>query len=972
MNTLETTPCTHCGSCMYTLVFERIPSLGRRTCCKRGSRNVFCVSCQKRFNWSDQALSTLTTARNYVGVHQRTCNAGTGTNAHNYSAHIASNSAKRRRLEGGSVGDNMGNELGDKLGEDFGNDLGDDMGDVDTDQQMNTTPSFLNYPRHQPLPPQERATPFLPVPEYLDTDFIAALVASGASTELINKYNIHRQPPVNETQLNDAGIMDWEERELNANERPNFFQRIPNLPVVYPSLIDALLEENGIFALFPQFQGLRGTVREQTSNLLVQMTIMVLDGKPMTQQKQSGFASTSAALVQLMNTGINKHKNILASLEASNKLLQQSVDLMNSNSAGKCAATATYASGATEQIEDATEKITASRQYIHQLEFVLSHLPRDMQAMRAMISGSGKISVKTLLADAEHSLVKRGKYYLCPTSIWLRYMFHRGIRMNFLGCGVSPEIWTESCKEGCTRILLKLLQQSSIDNGQKAQTQSYFEKMLGAVTHTAPSGSTYTELDASYAELQYYLSCILSEATNDSAYGATSVQILKKMETNVLTGVIWKTGVAFSARELWKQHSEGGKYLLNISGDWRDDIESHTSSTNQSGQVKVEKVNINRHRGAELFDALHGTKLIGPKKDDEEGLAKIEQINAQDQCFLRSGCSMFHSGLDCFVNVKCLLTDYQADMPENASLLQLSSRIKGKENPMPGRISNVPRSELWAQILSVDGDLQRLGTEHTVAYQTDVLNRCVQTWHTRTSETEKKIAATIKQELKHAGFNNKKFYAVVGHAERIEREHNGTTVPVTRNADLNQQIQMHKHQLLEATKELGPNATAAAVKNKIKVISSNLSKATTELAAHKASTTLLGPAIWQTLDGKLERLTVALFHMMFLGITKNIHKTFFGVGLKKMHLGTLFDQLMQIAVQQFRVGNGASTGNGNRTTTNQRTQLPEWSRFPEWRARPNWNGSDWLMWSRVMPIIVGPVLDVCISVRAGRFRKVMD
>jgi hypothetical protein len=249
-----------------------------------------------------------------------------------------------------------------------------------------------------------------------------------------------------------------------------------------------------------------------------------------------------------------------------------------------------------------------------------------------------------------------------------------------------------------------------------------------------------------------------------------------------------------------------------------------------------------------------------------------------------------------------------------------------------------------------------------VAYQTGVLDRCVQLWQTRTGETEKTVAVGIKQELKDAGFNKTKFYAVVGHAERMEREQSGTIAPATYNAGLQHQIQTCKHQLLEATKELGDDATASAVRRRIKEISSTLSKVTTELAARRASTTLLGPAIWQTLDGKLERLTVALFHMMFLGITKNIHKFFLVVGMKKMNEWTLFDQLMQIAVQQFRVGNGTRGGNGTGTTTNQRTQLPEWSRFPEWKAKNNWNGSDWLMWSRVMPIVTGPVLDALISV----------
>jgi len=141
--------------------------------------------------------------------------------------------------------------------------------------------------------------------------------------------------------------------------------------------------------------------------------------------------------------------------------------------------------------------------------------------------------------------------------------------------------------------------------------------------------------------------------------------------------------------------------------------------------------------------------------------------------------------------------------------------------------------------------------------------------------------------------------------------------------------------------------TESTFNTAFKQLTSELLEATTQLATIKAAETPLHPHIWDILDNQLGRAPAALFHMMFLGIVKSIHRIFLEKGLAKLSLWKKFDAIMIQVTNQYIYG----------TTRGAHSQLFEQFRVRKWPSRNNWNGSDWMKWSLALPALVVPVLD---------------
>ena len=145
-------------------------------------------------------------------------------------------------------------------------------------------------------------------------------------------------------------------------------------------------------------------------------------------------------------------------------------------------------------------------------------------------------------------------------------------------------------------------------------------------------------------------------------------------------------------------------------------------------------------------------------------------MSAIDAEFLQSGFRIYHGVLG-WMNIKVLTLDYQADMPENWELLQKSSRLRSAQNPIYHRIiSNISRGDLWAKVLEAHGDLQQIGVEDTVEFQTEILASAKNIWKAADGESEKKVALeSIKTMLKNSGWSKNKWLDVVAHAEQEQR-----------------------------------------------------------------------------------------------------------------------------------------------------------------------------------------------------------
>jgi len=166
-----------------------------------------------------------------------------------------------------------------------------------------------------------------------------------------------------------------------------------------------------------------------------------------------------------------------------------------------------------------------------------------------------------------------------------------------------------------------------------------------------------------------------------------------------------------------------------------------------------------------------------------------------DAEFLQSGCRIWH-GVFGWINVKILTVDYQADMPENWTLLEKSSRLKGRENPMYHRVSNIPRRDLWEHILAAGGDLEKIGVEDTVEMQTRILEETKNIWKAVNEDSGKKAALEkIKTVLKNAGWSPNKWLDVVGHAEKEKRDDTGTSLPENYEEQLLDQVKKMKEEL---------------------------------------------------------------------------------------------------------------------------------------------------------------------------------
>jgi len=151
-------------------------------------------------------------------------------------------------------------------------------------------------------------------------------------------------------------------------------------------------------------------------------------------------------------------------------------------------------------------------------------------------------------------------------------------------------------------------------------------------------------------------------------------------------------------------------------------------------------------------------------------VAKAEELLAIDANFLARGCRVWHGGLRRWMNIKVLTLDYQADMPENADLLQKTSRIKSAANPIYDRImEDTRRIEVWQKLKAVDGDLDQMGKKDTVEDQIQVLQCAKDVWKNKTpanSLATKAAVVQIKALLKKNGWNGNKYLAVIGHAEK--------------------------------------------------------------------------------------------------------------------------------------------------------------------------------------------------------------
>ena len=271
-----------------------------------------------------------------------------------------------------------------------------------------------------------------------------------------------------------------------------------------------------------------------------------------------------------------------------------------------------------ERLESLQHERTSLLRHVGQLEYLIESIPADLAAMKLKFSGDSKKSLKTLFADEENSFSKAGAFYVMSTIDHARYLFCAGYTFSFLGSGVSIDIWHEECIESCGCIFSEMVDEADMHQQEAEFTQDLFYDMTHALRTTAlddPETCQYATLLAAYDRLDNSLMVIVSKAKEATiADGMTLVpaKILQKMKMYLLTGRISTSGHAKSARDLIREHSDGGCFLLVPDRPWRDDIEANSSVKNDSGQIKVGKQNVGMCRGAEVFSGLF-VRLVSVK-----------------------------------------------------------------------------------------------------------------------------------------------------------------------------------------------------------------------------------------------------------------------------------------------------------------------------------------------------------------------